>query len=87
MHFYFFVIFHIPGCAATVACLTIGLVSFMQKNRERSQLMMRGRVAAQAFTIGAMAFSLFFAAPKNLGRSKTVLKDKAREGQASAEVK
>ena len=66
-----------------MACLSIGLTSFMQKKTDRSQLMMRGRVAAQAFTIGAMAFSLFFASPLAKGRSKAAANKEAKEVEAA----
>ena len=55
----------------------------MQKKTDRSQLMMRGRVAAQAFTIGAMAFSLFFASPLAKGRSKAAANKEAKEVEAA----
>ncbi|XP_022080610.1 HIG1 domain family member 2A-like [Acanthaster planci] len=42
------------GIFATTCALTIGLVSFRRGQVHRSQMMMRARVAAQAFTIGAV---------------------------------
>ncbi|XP_071793674.1 HIG1 domain family member 2A, mitochondrial-like [Asterias amurensis] len=42
------------GVFATTCALTMGLYSFRKGQTQRSQLMMRFRVAAQAFTIGAV---------------------------------
>ena len=36
---------------ATTGCLMMGMVAFGNKNSRLSQLMMRGRVLAQGFTI------------------------------------
>lgn len=49
------------GLLATVACLTMGLVSFRRGNSRNQQLFMRGRVGFQAFTLFAMTGSMFFA--------------------------
>ncbi|TRY63597.1 hypothetical protein TCAL_05584 [Tigriopus californicus] len=42
------------GVGMTTFFLTAGLVSFLRRNSSQSQMMMRGRVAAQAFTICAL---------------------------------
>jgi len=48
------------GLVATVGFLTMGLLSMSKTNNSaRQQFMMRGRVAAQAFTLGAFTFGLF----------------------------
>lgn len=42
------------GVGMTTFFLTAGLISFLRKNSSQSQMMMRGRVAAQGFTICAL---------------------------------
>lgn len=46
--------FRFPGVGMTTFFLTAGLISFLRKNSSQSQMMMRGRVAAQGFTICAL---------------------------------
>ena len=46
----------IPGCLGTAAALTYGLRSFYQGKTRQSQLLMRGRIAAQGFTVVALIF-------------------------------
>lgn len=43
-----------PGCLATVGALVYGLRSFQQGDTNKSQLFMRGRIAAQGFTVVAL---------------------------------
>ncbi|XP_006884494.1 PREDICTED: HIG1 domain family member 2A-like [Elephantulus edwardii] len=52
------------GCLGTAAALTYGLYSFHQGQSQRSQLMMRTRIAAQAFTIAAILIGLAASAMK-----------------------
>jgi hypothetical protein len=42
------------GAMGTAGCLMVGLVSFVRKDSAKSQTMMRGRIAAQGFTVIAM---------------------------------
>merc|ERR1719414_2276633 len=42
------------GALATTGCLMMGLGKFARKDSHGSQMMMRGRIAAQGFTIFAM---------------------------------
>ena len=42
------------GAIGTAGCLMVGLVSFVRKDSAKSQTMMRGRIAAQGFTVIAM---------------------------------
>ncbi|XP_019938401.1 HIG1 domain family member 2A, mitochondrial [Paralichthys olivaceus] len=42
------------GCLATAGALIFGLRSFQQGNTRHSQLLMRGRIAAQGFTVFAI---------------------------------
>ncbi|AWP12301.1 putative HIG1 domain family member 2A mitochondrial [Scophthalmus maximus] len=42
------------GCLATVGALVYGLRSFQQGDTNKSQLFMRGRIAAQGFTVVAL---------------------------------
>jgi len=44
------------GCGVTTYFLVSGIRSFMNRDSARSQLMMRGRVAAQACTVLAFCF-------------------------------
>ncbi|XP_033094928.1 HIG1 domain family member 2A, mitochondrial-like [Trachypithecus francoisi] len=46
------------GCLATAAALTYGLYSFYRSDSQRSQLMMRNRIAAQGFTVTALLLGL-----------------------------
>ncbi|XP_038045489.1 HIG1 domain family member 2A-like [Patiria miniata] len=52
------------GIFATTCALTIGLFSFRRGQVHRSQMMMRARVAAQAFTIGAVLVGVFLQTKK-----------------------
>ena len=45
---------------ATVGFLIFGLRAMMTNNQRQSQLMMRGRVLAQGFTIAVIAGGLFY---------------------------
>ncbi|XP_040904135.1 HIG1 domain family member 2A, mitochondrial [Toxotes jaculatrix] len=42
------------GCLATAGALIFGLRSFQQGKTKQSQILMRGRIAAQGFTIVAL---------------------------------
>ena len=42
------------GCLVTVGFLVRGLKAFHSGQSNTSQMMMRGRIAAQAFTVGAL---------------------------------
>lgn len=55
------------GAVATVGFLLAGLRSFRAGNKAHSQLMMRGRVAAQAFTVVAIYFGI-----QSMNKSKSV---------------
>jgi hypothetical protein len=50
------------GCGLTTICLALGLISFATKRSHMSQIMMRGRILAQGFTIfglvGGMVYSV-----------------------------
>ncbi|KAJ8026328.1 HIG1 domain family member 2A, mitochondrial [Holothuria leucospilota] len=52
------------GCTATAIALTWGLIQFRRGQTRKSQLMMRFRVAAQAFTIGAIVIGVAVQAAK-----------------------
>ncbi|XP_033126401.1 HIG1 domain family member 2A, mitochondrial-like [Anneissia japonica] len=58
------------GCGATVIALTLGLVQFNKGQTRNSQLMMRFRVGAQAFTIGAVLLGVALQATKSNKESK-----------------
>ena len=47
------------GCVITVGFLVRGLKAFHSGQSSTSQMMMRGRIAAQAFTIGALVFGAY----------------------------
>lgn len=53
------------GCLGTVAALTYGLYCFHRGHSQRSQLMMRTRIAAQGFTITAILVGLAASAMKS----------------------
>ncbi|XP_005376431.1 PREDICTED: HIG1 domain family member 2A, mitochondrial [Chinchilla lanigera] len=53
------------GCLGTAAALTYGLYSFHQGHSQRSQLMMRVRIAAQGFTVAAILLGLAASAMKS----------------------
>ncbi|KAL1122816.1 hypothetical protein AAG570_003142 [Ranatra chinensis] len=42
------------GALLTVGCLSMGLYSFRRGEKRMSQLMMRGRILAQGFTVAAL---------------------------------
>ncbi|KFO34103.1 HIG1 domain family member 2A, mitochondrial [Fukomys damarensis] len=46
------------GCLGTAAALTYGIYCFHRGHSQRSQLMMRTRIAAQGFTVVAILFGL-----------------------------
>lgn len=48
------------GAGVTVLFLTLGFRSFIQGKKRQSQILMRGRVIAQGFTVCAMAFGAFY---------------------------
>ncbi|VVC35448.1 Hypoxia induced protein, domain [Cinara cedri] len=54
------------GALVTVGFLSIGLKSMYDGNRMRSQMMMRGRIAAQGFTVIAILGGLFYQGMKAL---------------------
>ncbi|KAM6408417.1 HIG1 domain family member 2A, mitochondrial [Rhynochetos jubatus] len=53
------------GCLCTVGVLTYGLVCFKRGNTRRSQLMMRARILAQAFTFTALLGGMVVTAVKS----------------------
>ncbi|ELK03134.1 HIG1 domain family member 2A, mitochondrial [Pteropus alecto] len=53
------------GCLSTAAALTYGLYCFHRGQSQRSQLMMRTRIAAQGFTIVAILVGLAASALKS----------------------
>ncbi|XP_071949254.1 HIG1 domain family member 2A, mitochondrial-like [Antedon mediterranea] len=57
------------GCGATIIALTLGLVQFRKGQTRNSQLMMRFRVGAQAFTIGAVLVGVALQASKGVKRT------------------
>ncbi|KAM7389550.1 hypothetical protein PAMP_023520 [Pampus punctatissimus] len=52
------------GCLGTAGALLYGLRAFHQGKTRRSQLMMRGRIFAQGFTVVAIIFGVFATALK-----------------------
>lgn len=54
-----------PGCLGTAAALTYGLYCFHRGQSQRSQLMMRTRIAAQGFTVAAILLGLAASAMKS----------------------
>ncbi|XP_054258557.1 HIG1 domain family member 2A, mitochondrial [Macrosteles quadrilineatus] len=46
------------GCLLTTTCLTLGLMSMKKGDKKMSQLMMRGRILAQGFTLVALVTGL-----------------------------
>ncbi|XP_071314076.1 HIG1 domain family member 2A, mitochondrial [Trachinotus anak] len=52
------------GCLATAGALMYGLRAFQQGKTHQSQLLMRGRIAAQGFTIVALLVGVFATALK-----------------------
>ncbi|XP_036097528.1 HIG1 domain family member 2A, mitochondrial isoform X1 [Molossus molossus] len=53
------------GCLGTAAALTYGLYCFHRGQSQRSQLMMRTRIAAQGFTVAAILVGLAVSALKS----------------------
>ncbi|XP_076993822.1 HIG1 domain family member 2A, mitochondrial [Tamandua tetradactyla] len=53
------------GCLGTAAALTYGLFCFHRGHSQRSQLMMRTRIAAQGFTVAAILVGLVASAMKS----------------------
>lgn len=47
-------LFHLKGCLATTAALSVGLWSMKKGDRQLSQKMMRARIVAQGFTVIAL---------------------------------
>ena len=47
------------GCVITVGFLVRGLRAFHNGHSNTSQMMMRGRIAAQAFTVSALVFGAY----------------------------
>ncbi|RZF45077.1 hypothetical protein LSTR_LSTR002038 [Laodelphax striatellus] len=52
------------GAIATASCLGVGLYYFMKGNSQNQQYMMRARVLAQAFTVGAFVVGMTAAVVK-----------------------
>jgi hypothetical protein len=48
------------GIGVTLVFLSLGFRSFLNGRKREAQLMMRGRVLAQAFTVAAMGVSAFY---------------------------
>ncbi|KAM7000237.1 HIG1 domain family member 2A, mitochondrial [Tautogolabrus adspersus] len=53
------------GCLGTAGMLIFGLRAFNQGKTRQSQLLMRGRIFAQGFTVVAIIFGVFTAAVKS----------------------
>lgn len=53
------------GCLGTAAALTYGLYCFHRGQSQRSQLMMRTRIAAQGLTVAAILLGLATSALKS----------------------
>ncbi|XP_058505798.1 HIG1 domain family member 2A, mitochondrial [Solea solea] len=53
------------GCLATAGVLMYGLRAFQQGNTKGSQLLMRGRIAAQGFTVVALVVGVLATAVKS----------------------
>ncbi|XP_047408944.1 HIG1 domain family member 2A-like [Sciurus carolinensis] len=53
------------GCLGTAAALSCGLYCFHRGHSQRSQLMMRTRIAAQGFTVAAILLGLAASAIKS----------------------
>ncbi|XP_008845548.1 HIG1 domain family member 2A, mitochondrial [Nannospalax galili] len=53
------------GCLGTAAALTYGLYCFHRGQSQRSQIMMRTRIAAQGFTVAAILLGLAASAIKS----------------------
>lgn len=63
IHFCNWLIF-VTGATATLACLLIGLDSFRKGESKKSQIMMRGRVLAQGFTVASFALGILYTSMK-----------------------
>lgn len=53
-----------PGCLGTAGALIYGLRAFHQGKTRQSQMLMRGRILAQGFTVVAIIFGVFATALK-----------------------
>jgi len=63
------------GAFGTAGCLMFGLVSFVRKDSAKSQTLMRGRIAAQGFTVFAVCVGIVISAQEAI--AKRALKDAA----------
>ncbi|XP_005993437.1 HIG1 domain family member 2A, mitochondrial [Latimeria chalumnae] len=52
------------GCLCTAGVLTYGLIAFKQGKTRQSQLLMRARILAQGFTVGAILIGVVATAMK-----------------------
>ncbi|XP_076018907.1 HIG1 domain family member 2A, mitochondrial [Genypterus blacodes] len=52
------------GCLGTAGALTYGLRAFLKGNTRQSQMLMRGRIFAQGFTVVAIVVGVFVTAVK-----------------------
>jgi len=68
------------GALATVGFLGVGLKNMYDGNRLKSQMMMRGRIAAQGFTVIAILGGLFYQGLK-------ALKEAEKEQQENSLIK
>ncbi|XP_039282145.1 HIG1 domain family member 2A, mitochondrial [Nilaparvata lugens] len=57
------------GAGATATFLSVGLYYFVKGNSQNQQYMMRARVVAQAFTVGAFIFGMSAAAIKSVSKT------------------
>ena len=62
------------GASATVGCLTLGLLNLVKGDSKKQQFFMRGRVAAQGFTIVMIATAMLTSAA-----SKSTLLDSSKK--------
>jgi len=53
------------GCLLTTGFLLRGLIAFGRKDSSKSQVMMRGRIAAQGFTVFGLMTGIFFSMKKS----------------------
>lgn len=58
--FIHFVLFLFLGALVTLGFLSVGLKNMYEGDKMRSQMMMRGRIAAQGFTVVAILGGLFY---------------------------
>jgi len=66
------------GALGTAGCLVMGLVSFIRKDSQRSQMLMRGRIASQGFTVIAVCIGVVISAKEAL------VKQQAKEAAIAA---